>query len=273
MISCRGGIPFGNSAFNSASRSAVGRVRRRPSVDAVRRVRALLELRPEALAVLVRAARVVEVVVVRPRDWRRPEFVVLEVPTTPCACRRWAPSAAARENVRPHSGHVNSCCVVGSVRARAIANTSMFGSGADSVCEAAEPNAGEASIRCRHQAMCIALRQRKSARGRSNNRSSEKSCLGPSDAFDGRRASRPARPHLASGDRSGRAIACASRFGARASGVWQFRRRRRCRRSWCRSRRRRCRESRPWRRRLRTGLRMLAPRSQSMFSGWCRSRL
>ena len=136
MISCRGGIPFGNSAFNSASRSAVGRVRRRPSVDAVRRVRALLELRPEALAVLVRAARVVEVVVVRPRDWRRPEFVLLEVPTTPCACRRWAPSAAARENVRPHSGHVNSCCVVGSVRARAIATTSMFGSGADSLCEA-----------------------------------------------------------------------------------------------------------------------------------------
>jgi hypothetical protein len=31
-----------------------------------------------------------------------------EDPAMPCACLRCAPSAAARLNVRPHSGHVNS---------------------------------------------------------------------------------------------------------------------------------------------------------------------
>src|SRR4051812_18644635 len=118
MTSSLGGIPLGKSAFNRASRSAVGRVRLRPSLDAVTCARALLEPRPDALPALVRLARAL-VAVVR-RFPPVAELPLLDVPTTPCACRRWAPSAAARENMRSHSGHLNSCLLAGVVGARAI---------------------------------------------------------------------------------------------------------------------------------------------------------
>lgn len=117
MTSSRGGMPFGKSAFKSASRSVALPVRWRPV--AFLRVPPLLERLDvrERRALLPVAG--VPAVVVR-RDRRPAARALLDVPTTPCACRRWAPSAAARENVRPHSGHLNSCLLVDSFRARAI---------------------------------------------------------------------------------------------------------------------------------------------------------
>ncbi len=104
IISSLGGIPFGNTALSNASRSALARVRRPRSfeaaglVDAVRRRRP--PLAPDAEGAVERA---------RELAGARPRLERVVAPTTPCACRRWAPSAAARLNVRPHSGHVKSC--------------------------------------------------------------------------------------------------------------------------------------------------------------------
>src|SRR5262249_52884969 len=43
-----------------------------------------------------------------------PKRVAAPAPCTPCALRRCAPNAAARANVRPHSGHVNCSLLAGS---------------------------------------------------------------------------------------------------------------------------------------------------------------
>jgi len=46
----------------------------------------------------------------------------LDCPTTPWACLRWAPSAAARVNTRPHSGQVNVSLAAACFRSRATAS-------------------------------------------------------------------------------------------------------------------------------------------------------
>src|SRR5438874_1393904 len=75
--SSRAGMPFGKSVARRRSRLTPP-VLRRPSVAA----RAVA---PRRVVVLFRRAAV-------------------DVPATPCARRRWAPSAAARAKVFPHSG-------------------------------------------------------------------------------------------------------------------------------------------------------------------------
>src|SRR6266571_9012294 len=123
------GRPFGNRLASSASRltlalrgtrvarlslagglaAACARVGRRrlraplgavlvavvfPPAPAARRERAVLVLRvPLLLALRARLRRA---------------RAALTAPTTPCAWRRCAPKAAARLNVRPHSGQTNS---------------------------------------------------------------------------------------------------------------------------------------------------------------------
>lgn len=86
--SCRGGMPCGKRARRSASRSTLLLSRLaaggRPRRPVVRLARALL--------------------------------LELEVPGIPCARFRWAPSAAARPNVRPHSGHLNVPALVAVAR-------------------------------------------------------------------------------------------------------------------------------------------------------------
>jgi hypothetical protein len=109
MMFSLAGIPFGNSFWRSASRSS----------DPSRLARARGGL---LTARLVRARRVLVVAVAdvaRPLV-RRFARLWLAAPTTPCACLRWAPSAAARVNVRPHSGHLNSSVVLAFLRCRAI---------------------------------------------------------------------------------------------------------------------------------------------------------
>jgi hypothetical protein len=103
------GMPFGNSFCRSASRST----------DPSRLARARGEL-PTARLVRRRRVLVVAVADVARPLVRRFARLWLTAPTTPCACLRWAPSAAARVNVRPHSGHLNSSAVLAFLRCRAI---------------------------------------------------------------------------------------------------------------------------------------------------------
>src|SRR5207249_2954948 len=97
MTSSRGGIPCGKSVFRRVLRliAAVGAwaLEPRPPIERLGR-RAVP-------AVFVAAARVL------PRRLTGFDFARVVAPATPWAWRRWAPSAAARANVRPHSGHVN----------------------------------------------------------------------------------------------------------------------------------------------------------------------
>src|SRR5262249_41362148 len=98
MTASRAGTPPGKIAWRRASRLSC-------AADA--RAGERLERRPLA-AELVADARATFLL-----DVTAPERVLLvpralEVaPSTPWARRRWAPSAAARVNVRPHSGHLN----------------------------------------------------------------------------------------------------------------------------------------------------------------------
>jgi hypothetical protein len=114
------GMPSGKSVWSRASRSTAPSVRdldrpERLLPVAVRVVGVVRVLRP-CVPAPVRDA-LAEALVVRELDRR-------EAPATPCAWRRWAPNAAARVNVRPHSGHVTSPAFsVWGFRARAIARS------------------------------------------------------------------------------------------------------------------------------------------------------
>jgi hypothetical protein len=92
MTSSRAGIPSGNTDFSKASRS--------------------IPFRPAALCRVLLAARVpTPEPLVAPADAERLVRRLVaraDRPATPCARLRCAPNAAARPNVRPHSGQTNS---------------------------------------------------------------------------------------------------------------------------------------------------------------------
>jgi hypothetical protein len=92
MTSSRAGIPSGNTDFSKASRS--------------------IPLRPAGLCRVLLAAGVLtpEPLVAGADDERLVRRLVTRAdrPATPCARLRCAPNAAARPNVRPHSGQTNS---------------------------------------------------------------------------------------------------------------------------------------------------------------------
>jgi hypothetical protein len=96
MTFSRGGIPCGKIAASSASRLTRAVVASRLAFD---RVADAVERRPGGVPVDCVRVRVLARLRVRARDDL--------LPATPCAALRWAPSAAARENTRPHSGQVN----------------------------------------------------------------------------------------------------------------------------------------------------------------------
>jgi hypothetical protein len=107
MTSSRAGIPLGKIAFRSASRSIAPFASTVIPRGLVRLAAATLD-RIVRLVVAALDRVVVEADGAEPCRILRLLFACADLPATPCARLRWAPSAAARVNFRPHSGHVNS---------------------------------------------------------------------------------------------------------------------------------------------------------------------
>lgn len=87
----RAGMPAGNSSCRRASLSTLCRVL--ASSDRLPDARRPFD-EPSTPAFVLRRRRCVD--------------VPLDAPATPCARRRWAPSAAGRSKLLPHSGHVSA---------------------------------------------------------------------------------------------------------------------------------------------------------------------
>src|SRR3989442_665834 len=120
MTSSRAGIPEGKSACSRESLFTPPEADARvfPPADLLRPLRGEERLASELERASLPVEAAMEVALERRPDdrlaRRLPPLTAAarDEPATPCACRRCAPSAAARVNVRPHSGHVNSLACV-----------------------------------------------------------------------------------------------------------------------------------------------------------------